>query len=82
MRVKTPSVRLLERCLSVGVPVQQGTLVSVADVGGAGTGTPPAGLGEALLLKERHFDMEEEPDLLVCEDLLCHGAHLLETDQA
>ena len=30
--------------------MQHGTLVAVADVGGAGTGTPPTGLGEALLL--------------------------------
>ena len=42
------SARLLGQCLGVGVPVQHGMLVAVADVGGAGTGTPPAGLGEAL----------------------------------
>jgi hypothetical protein len=65
-----------------GVPVEHGTLVAVADVGGAGTGTPPTGLGEALLLEERHFDMEEALDLLVCEDLMCRGADLLETVQA
>jgi hypothetical protein len=74
--------RLLEQCLGVGVPVQHGTLVAVADVGGAGTGTPPPGLVEALLFEERHFDMEEALDLLVSEDLLCRGADLLETAQA
>jgi hypothetical protein len=74
--------RFLEQCLGVGVPVQHGTLVAVADVGCAGTGTPPTGLGEALLLQERDFDMKEALDLLVSENLLCRGADLLETVQA
>ena len=74
--------RLLGQCLGVGVQVQHGTLVAVADVGGAWIGTLPAGLGEALLLEERHFDIEEALDLLVSEDLLCCGADLLETVQA
>ena len=62
--------------------MQHGTLVAVADAGGARTGTPPAGLGEALLLEERHFNMEEALDLPVSEDLLCRGADLHETVQA
>ena len=50
--------------------MQYRSLMSVADVGGAGTGTAVGGLGEARFLEEGHLDADEALDLLVLEDLL------------